>query len=447
MSQKMKMFLLLVIAAITLSWSSACSQQRTHQAYYPDNTLRQSGTMNGYKPEGLWTTFHKDGSIASQGHFVAGKQDGRWVYGHAQNKPAGVGHWSNGVQHGWWEIKTNSGAVEQRGLMTQGERLGPWIINGDFRVYGDPNQIGNDHAHWITLNSQTQALVGIERVAFMSSWGDSAEKTIVETQSEQFRSWWAQQQAPQATRPQSTSKDAAPLEQPNASNYEAEELNDIASAVSTDSVEISPMPPLIEYGGLVNFLGNRFINQYLDRTEATKMANESTSGSTDLLLGNELGQHLVGKPLPLTRFITDNGSVLDLTKPKQTTVFVMMRGFSGSVCLYCTAQTASFMQMATEFEQANVAVVLCYPGSVVSIDAFKNAVAQLRKDPNTKIPFQLALDVNQRLVSRMNIVGDLAKPASFIIDTNGIIRWAYVGRKMGDRPAVPTLLSFASSLP
>ena len=43
-----------------------CGGVKQHRAFYDDQTLRQTGQLDGYKPVGTWTTYHADGSLASQ---------------------------------------------------------------------------------------------------------------------------------------------------------------------------------------------------------------------------------------------------------------------------------------------------------------------------------------------------------------------------------------------
>ena len=141
-------------------------------------------------------------------------------------------------------------------------------------------------------------------------------------------------------------------------------------------------------------------------------------------------------------------AVIDISQPDRPTVLIIMRGFSGSVCLYCSAQTAAVAELAGDFRTAGVDVIVLYPGSVASVQAFKDSVAQLQdNEMSVPLPFRVALDVNQLLVQQLDVRGDLSKPTSLIIDTEGVVQWAYVGADMSDRPSVQTLLAQAQALP
>ena len=103
---------------------AGCGGRDQHRAFYDDQTLRQSGELDGYQPVGTWQTFHPDGSLASAGRFDAGRQDGRWRYGHPGGIDGGSGSWLAGVQHGWWELRGPDGTITQRGLIVDGQRVG-----------------------------------------------------------------------------------------------------------------------------------------------------------------------------------------------------------------------------------------------------------------------------------------------------------------------------------
>ena len=59
-------------------------------------------------------------------------------------------------------------------------------------------------------------------------------------------------------------------------------------------------------------------------------------------------------------------------------------------------------------------------------------------DPSTEAPLSYMV---------FNLLGDgLATPSTFILDKEGVITWKYVGRRIGDRPSVSTILAQLSGL-
>jgi peroxiredoxin len=153
---------------------------------------------------------------------------------------------------------------------------------------------------------------------------------------------------------------------------------------------------------------------------------------------------LVGHPLPQQRFLASDGAVYDLADHRgRPVVVVVMRGFSGQVCLYCAAQTAALSDNVGRFTQAHADVLVVYPGPAESVPAFVQAVQSLRRDPP---PMPLALDVSLALVRGLGIEGNLAKPTALVLDGQGIVRYAYTGSSIADRPSVDDLITAVSRI-
>ena len=58
----------------------------------------------------------------------------------------------------------------------------------------------------------------------------------------------------------------------------------------------------------------------------------------------------------------------------------------------------------------------------------------------------LALDVSLLLVRALGIEDNLARPTSLLIDKQGLVRYAYVGETIADRPSVNDLLQAAGGI-
>ena len=153
------------------------------------------------------------------------------------------------------------------------------------------------------------------------------------------------------------------------------------------------------------------------------------------------GEELVGRPLPMTRFIGSQGSVVDLNdwKGKKNVVLVILRGFSGAVCLSCTGQTLAINENLEHFAEREAEVFFVYPGPRDGVPKFIEAVSDLRGSRDS-LPVELLLDIDLRVVREFKIEGKLAKPTTIILDKKGIVRFAHVGRTNTDRPTVPAML-------
>lgn len=139
-----------------------------------------------------------------------------------------------------------------------------------------------------------------------------------------------------------------------------------------------------------------------------------------------------GLPKPLKEFAGGKNLVL-----------VMTRGYSGSICPYCTTQVSRMIANFSEFEKRNAQVVVVYPvaqqaDSQKLDDLVNQAVSML--PARTKVPFPILLDVELKGVEALGIRRDLSKPATYILDAEGRLQFAYVGNTLADRPSVQAML-------
>ena len=157
-------------------------------------------------------------------------------------------------------------------------------------------------------------------------------------------------------------------------------------------------------------------------------------------LDDEGDSRWVGQEFPMTSFVNSDGQVLDLEeyRDKKNVLLVILRGFAGGVCLFCSSQTIALSHEKEKFRSKNTEVVVVYPGAVDAIPGFLESVKDL--EASFELPFAIVLDPDLSLTRQLGIKSELAKPSSFIIDKNGIIQYAYVGKNAGDRPTIPDLL-------
>lgn len=136
-------------------------------------------------------------------------------------------------------------------------------------------------------------------------------------------------------------------------------------------------------------------------------------------------------------------SLADLTRSKPV-VLVITRGNTTPICPYCSTQTARLISDYEQFVKRGVEVVVVYPvaaaGDVGHLDGFLANVRRLLNDPNRQVPFPVWFDIELKAVDQLGIRKDLSKPATYIIDRAGQVRFAYVGAHLADRPSNQSLL-------
>ncbi|NUM33755.1 MAG: redoxin domain-containing protein [Candidatus Brocadiae bacterium] len=155
---------------------------------------------------------------------------------------------------------------------------------------------------------------------------------------------------------------------------------------------------------------------------------------------NPPDQALPGKKLPLTRFLRADGELVDLKdyEGKKNVLLVILRGFAGSICLVCSSQTLALSKMASSFQEKETEILLMYPGVGETVPEFLEALEKLQ--PGYEPPFPVVMDVDLEFIKTMNLEASLARPTSIIMDKKGIVRYAYIGKSVTDRPTVQILL-------
>ena len=367
--------------------------------WYDNGQLTCEGDYAADRQVGEWTFFTKDGKAYAVGHFTAGVKDGSWTWWHANGQRKESGTFANGVKVGDWVTRDDSGAVTA---------VTAYTVDGKV-VPTKPVAVATPVA---PPPAAPPALVGTVAEAPPVQPVVAAAPPPVQPVVEA---------SPPAPTVAVTPKPAEPdLVLPAA---DAPPLSPTLSApalwTTAQEANASQLVRLYDKGDIV-------IRGYEDPFAATPEDRQK--------------RDLLGKPLTQTRFLSPTGSVLDVAKQrgKKPVLLVVLRGFSGQVCLYCAAQTTAIGKNIAKFNELGVEVVVVYPGPVEAVAPFIEAVRSLANEPP---PMPVALDVSLIAVRALGIEDNLAKPTSLIIDKQGVVRYAYVGRTIADRPSVKDLLN------
>ena len=70
----------------------------------------------------------------------------------------------------------------------------------------------------------------------------------------------------------------------------------------------------------------------------------------------------------------------------------------------------------------------------------------LEAEGDQAVPFPVALDPGLRSTRRFNLLGDLSRPSTFVLDAQGTIRYAFVGETPDERPAVSRIVEELEAL-
>ncbi len=391
-----------VAALLTALALGGCT--RTEQVTTP----RREGTTIDDRQEGLWRYRHAGGQPEALGSFHTDKQVGPWVWWYPTGTEKALGTYAPGGQReGWWTLFHPTGAIKAEGRFHRDRQDGVWRY---FDAEGNLRTV-TYRMGVVVADSATPAPVV------------AAPKPAPKPEPS----------APVVTQAQ------APVSAPTPVPVPAP----VTPAALASPVAESPAPEQLPGTWTVREeqVASRLIEAY---TNGARAGGDDYAWSQPTSSGDPQGSKLVGHHLTQRRFLSSTGKVIDLGKATRPTVLVIMRGFSGNICLYCATQTAALSNQAARFHEAGVDLMVLFPGPTESVPAFVQAVKGLRKDPP---PMPIGLDVSLDLVQELGIIGDLATPTSLIVEPGGVIRWAYVGKDIDDRPSVKDLLLAAGQHP
>jgi peroxiredoxin len=145
--------------------------------------------------------------------------------------------------------------------------------------------------------------------------------------------------------------------------------------------------------------------------------------------------NLKGEPVALRSFLGEKNLVLVVTRGHMT---------GQSLCAMCSTQTSRLISNYGEISKRNAEVVVVFPvqwgNQQPQYDVFRAAAnTSIRTDVDAA-PFPMLLDLELAGVKSLEIERDLSKPATYILDRKGQVRFAYVGDTIVDRPSIKVIL-------
>ena len=122
-------------------------------------------------------------------------------------------------------------------------------------------------------------------------------------------------------------------------------------------------------------------------------------------------------------------------------VLVLLRGWPGYQCPFCTRQFADFLGHAPAFETVGARVVWVYPGPSDSLQQHAREFLASRALPSN---FRIATDPDYVFTNayglRWDAPQETAYPATFVIDRGGTVRFAQISvGHDGRAPAIDVL--------
>ncbi len=360
---------------------------------WPDGTPRREGFLRNGSPLGAWSTWHENGQRRLSGSFEDDEPQGTWVATDTEGELLAFGGVQGRRLIGEWRFRNAGG---ERLAQREVEARPPAVWSGEW--------------------SRSNDAVGVSAEALVETW-------LAEINSPRERELVV---ALETTGASTTSSDLG------------------AGASLRAPIRAQPWTVREEE------LMTTYVERYeTGDTSGLRRAGYSDPGSRRRRPrgDREKSEPLLERALPITQFETAAGETLDLGafRGQRRLLVVILRGFAGQVCVYCTTQTKALAPALSKFEKLNTEVVIVYPGPESGMDAFVEAYVNTFDD-HSPPPYTLLYDPDLRLAEALELTGDLAIPTSLLLDENGIIRWAYVGRTIDDRPSTQQILEVLERL-
>jgi peroxiredoxin len=176
-------------------------------------------------------------------------------------------------------------------------------------------------------------------------------------------------------------------------------------------------------GGEVNMA--ELAAQFHDAAPANRKADDLPLAFTDAQ----------GKPVDLGQFRGKANVVLTVVKG-------MPQSPGGLFCPGCLAQVNSFSANVDGFKKRDAEVLVVFPGPADNLNDFLvQAKAIPAKETAAASAVPLLLDKDMAACRRLDILGDWAKPSTYVIDKKGKVVYAYVGEGTTDRPSLKALFA------
>jgi antitoxin component YwqK of YwqJK toxin-antitoxin module/peroxiredoxin len=467
---------------------------------YEDATPKARGSYVGDFEDGRWTFYADTGAVIKEGAYQNGKQSGLWTYYYPSGKLRAEGVYHRGARVGAWQLCTEAGGsrlqdfgsaagvtlarevwpgTEQArrvGALANGVPAGRWTSfhqNGQLRFscgwdQGVPDgvfvardeqgtvvaqgrfaggavaagglAVAGGVARGLTAGALAAELDGVARWSTTSQQGDaSPERRLSGLVEEQRAGAGAAGYAAVVL--------AVGAATPPPAAAETEEV--VQRLDEEPTRQPAPAQPQLTVAQKQKL--DRTVDEYENgpkrgRSMFSGSDYAPAAGSPRPAGGTGRREQLEGKTLPFDVIEAIDGGSVDLRdyRGKKRVMLVVLRGFLGEVCVYCVAQTKALAKARKKLEDNNVEVLVIYPGPRENELAFRQIYEQeFGEGPP---PYRVFYDQDLELVTKLGIEGDLASPSTFLLDEQGVCRYAYVGEHRADRPATKKLIKLIEGM-
>ena len=126
---------------------------------------------------------------------------------------------------------------------------------------------------------------------------------------------------------------------------------------------------------------------------------------------------------------------------KLPVVLIVLRGWPGYQCPFCTKQVHEFVQQADAFA-GKARVIMVYPGPAENLQAHAE---EFIKDGTWPKGFMFVTDPDYTFTKsyglRWEAPGETAYPSTFVIDTKGMVQFVKISKEHGGRTSATEVLA------
>lgn len=443
--------------------------------YHPNGQVSARGPYRRDDQDGYWVYWDEAGNVTQEGEFRLGRLALDWTYYYAGDGPKARGYFLDGAKVGRWEFWDEAGQLavkeyplpadtelvreawedgvtpRREGFLVAGKREGRWATqhrNGVHRISGDFYH-GGPYARWHVYDGEGKLLGSgnVRGQKLESGWTYTKSSPVGDRPAQPATGEWSSASLAGSDTPANVAQRwldemLSPLEP---GGFAPPPTPEADAPTESEIEETAPRPEEIVVDSDLSVKERSALDQLVNAYEGRGLAQGTGSAggqytpaapTTRAPTGDtELSAALVGKKLPITRFRTATGEEIDLAKfeGEQNVILVILRGFMGRICVYCTAQTRAYRkaELLDQIRNQDGQVVVVYPGPKGALRSFLRAYRA--EFDGADPPFPLVYDEDVELTTALGIVGDRAKPSTLILDKSGVIRYAYVAERKQDR--------------
>lgn len=161
------------------------------------------------------------------------------------------------------------------------------------------------------------------------------------------------------------------------------------------------------------------------------------------------GRPAVGQRAPdFSLQALDGASVrLETEVARGPVVLVVLRGWPGYQCPFCTRQFGEYLSKAQDIEATGAHVLFVYPGPT---DGLKAHAEMFVKTTTLPASYRVLLDPDYTFTAayglRWDAPNETAYPSTFVLDTGGTVTFSRTSGTHGDRVPVADVLAALAKL-